>query len=126
MEGFMTKLALFLSMILAISFACFVVVDAQQLETCIENFTNVTSSSLMNSTEGDATNQSLLADSNATEIIPREVLFGTPEKVGVLISPDGKWISYLSALSGFFNVVIAPVDDISAARYVTNGHNLEI
>ncbi len=43
-----------------------------------------------------------------------------PERVGVLISPDGKWISYLSALSGFFNVVIAPVDDISAARSVTN------
>jgi len=120
MEGFMTKLALFLSTLLAISFASSVVVDAEQLETGIENSTMVTSLSLMNSTEGDATNLSLLADGNATEIIPREVLFGTPERIGVQISPDGQWISYLTALSGVFNVRIAPVDRIYESRPITN------
>ena len=39
---------------------------------------------------------------------------------GLLISPDGKWISYLSILSGVFNVLVAPVDHISEARPVTN------
>ena len=116
----MTKLALFLSTLLAISFACSVVVDAEQLETGIENSMMLTSSSLMSSTEGDATNLSLLADGNATEIIPREVLFGNPERTGVLISPDGEWISYLSALQGVLNVWTAPSDNISAARPITN------
>ena len=44
------------------------------------------------------------------QVIPREVLFGTPERVGVLISPDGNWLSYLSAESGYFNIWIAPVN----------------
>ncbi len=31
-----------------------------------------------------------------TELIPRKLLFGNPEKIGIKISPDGKWISYLA------------------------------
>lgn len=49
-------------------------------------------------------------DKGGYDIIPREVLFGTPERVGVLISPDGNWLSYLSAESGYFNIWIAPVN----------------
>lgn len=50
------------------------------------------------------------AGEDGYNIIPREVLFGTPERVGVLISPDGNWLSYLSAESGYFNIWIAPVN----------------
>ena len=70
--------------------------------------------------EGEDASQISLAKENSTEIIPREVLFSNLERTGVLISPDGKWISYLSALSGVFNVRVAPVDHISEARHVTN------
>jgi dipeptidyl aminopeptidase/acylaminoacyl peptidase len=80
-------------MLLAISLNCFVIVDSQQSPTPFEN---------------------------STEIIPRDVIFGNPERISVLISPDGKWISYLTALSGVFNVRIAPVDNISDARSITN------
>lgn len=50
------------------------------------------------------------AGEGGAKIIPREILFGTPERLGVLISPDGNWLSYLTAESGFFNVWIAPVN----------------
>jgi dipeptidyl aminopeptidase/acylaminoacyl peptidase len=39
-----------------------------------------------------------------TPLIPREVLFGNPERVGVKISPDGKWISYLAPHEGVLNI----------------------
>ena len=89
----MAKCAYILSILLVISFACFSLADSQQLQTRFEN---------------------------STEIIPRDVIFGNPERISVLISPDGKWISYLTALSGVFNVQIAPVDNISDARSITN------
>lgn len=50
------------------------------------------------------------ASHSGFKVIPREVLFGTPERVGVLISPDGNWLSYMSAESGYFNVWIAPIN----------------
>ena len=37
-------------------------------------------------------------------LIPRETLFGNPERAGVQISPDGKWISYLAPRDGVLNV----------------------
>lgn len=89
----MAKCAYILSILLVISFACFSLADSQQLQTRFEN---------------------------STEIIPRDVIFGNPERISVLISPDGKWISYLTALSGVFNVQIAPVDNITESRSITN------
>ena len=119
----MAKLAFFLAAILAISFACSTTADSRQMQTQFDNSTNMTLmtlQSLINTIEGDASSKGSQTEEYATEIIPREVLFSNPERSGVLISPDGKWISYLSALSGVFNVWIAPVDHISDARPVTN------
>lgn len=36
------------------------------------------------------------------------------------ISPDGKYLSYLSPLNGALNIFIALIDDISQARAVTD------
>ncbi len=122
-EGLMAKLAFCLFILMAISFTCFAMVDSQQLQTRFENSTNITPlmpSSSMNAIEGGTANLSSLTGVNATEIIPRDVLFGSPEKREVLISPDGKWISYMRALSGGFNVRIAPVDNVSDERLITN------
>ncbi len=116
----MAKLAFPLAMLLAIFFACFSIVDSQQLQAQLENSTNLTYSNLINAAEKNTNNPSSLAEVNATEIIPREILFGNPERTGVLISPDGKWISYSTALKGVLNVWIAPLDNISDARPITN------
>ena len=35
-----------------------------------------------------------------TPLIPRSVLFGNPEKAGVQLSPDGKYISYRAPVDG--------------------------
>ncbi len=43
-------------------------------------------------------------------LIPRETLFGNPDRAGVQISPDGTRISYLAPLDGVMNVWVMPVD----------------
>ena len=53
-------------------------------------------------------------------IIPREVLFGNPDKARVQLSPDGSRISYLAPINGVLNVWVGPVDNLEAARPVTN------
>ncbi len=57
---------------------------------------------------------------NEDKLIEREVLFGNPEKAGVKISHDGKYISYLAPNEGVLNVWIAPIDDISNAKLITS------
>ena len=53
------------------------------------------------------------------ELIPRETLFGNPERADVRISHDGTRISYLAPVDGVLNVWVAPVDAIQDARPVT-------
>ncbi len=53
-------------------------------------------------------------------LIPRKVLFGNPEKTRVLISSDGKWIGYMAPRNGVLNVWVAPTDNLSSARPITN------
>jgi dipeptidyl aminopeptidase/acylaminoacyl peptidase len=55
-----------------------------------------------------------------TPLIPRDVLFGNPDKAGPRISPDGKHLSYLAPVDGVLNVWVAPVDDLAAAKAVTH------
>jgi dipeptidyl aminopeptidase/acylaminoacyl peptidase len=52
-------------------------------------------------------------------LIPRQTIFGNPERGGASISPDGKHLSYLAPVDGVMNVWVAPVDDLAAARPVT-------
>ncbi|MBK8255801.1 MAG: S9 family peptidase [Polyangiaceae bacterium] len=56
------------------------------------------------------------ADAN---LIKRQVLFGNPEKASVILSPDGKQISYLGPKDGVMNVFVAPADKPSEAKAVT-------
>jgi len=53
-------------------------------------------------------------------LIPREVLFGNPDRAGVRISPDGRRLSYLASNEGVLNVFVAPIDDPSRSRPVTS------
>ena len=54
-----------------------------------------------------------------TELIPRSVLFGNPDRTSVRISPNGEHLAYLAPLDGVLNVWVAPVDAPQKARPVT-------
>jgi len=61
------------------------------------------------------------------DLIPRQVLFGNPERVSPALSPDGTQLAWVAPLNGVLNVWIAPVAsaadegiDWSAARAVTS------
>ncbi|MBJ6980865.1 S9 family peptidase [Luteimonas sp. MC1572] len=53
------------------------------------------------------------------ELIKREALFGNPERAVVMISPDGKTLSWVAPVDGVMNVWVAPADNPAAARAVT-------
>jgi len=55
-----------------------------------------------------------------TDLIPRSVLFGNPERAGVQISPDGKHLSWLAPVDGVLNIWVAPVDKLEQARAITS------
>ncbi|HRK29531.1 MAG TPA: S9 family peptidase [Tepidisphaeraceae bacterium] len=57
---------------------------------------------------------------NNTPLIPRDVLFGNPDKAQTRISPDGRYISFLAPSQGVLNVWVAPVGAIDKAEPVTN------
>ncbi len=54
-----------------------------------------------------------------TPLIPRETLFGNPDKTAARISPDGTHLSYLAPVNGVLNVWVGPIGDPSAAKPVT-------
>lgn len=53
-------------------------------------------------------------------LIPRDVLFGNPDKAAVRISPDGKHLSWIAPVNGVLNVWVAPVNDLEAGKPITN------
>jgi dipeptidyl aminopeptidase/acylaminoacyl peptidase len=53
-------------------------------------------------------------------LIPRKVFFGNPDKASVQISPDGAHIAYLAPWDGVLNVWVAPRQNLSAARPITD------
>ncbi len=54
------------------------------------------------------------------ELISRDALFGNPERANVKISPDGSTLSWIAPVNGVLNVWVAPADDLSKARAVTD------
>lgn len=64
-------------------------------------------------------------------LIPRDVLFGNPERAQARISPDGQWLSFLAPVKqagqedgeGVMNVWVAPIDKPEVAEPVTNDTN---
>ncbi len=60
-----------------------------------------------------------MIDRNTIPLIPRQVLFGNPDKASVQLSPDGTKIGYLAPVAGVLNVWVGPANDPAAARPVT-------
>ncbi|MFI5339572.1 MAG: S9 family peptidase [Candidatus Methylomirabilales bacterium] len=64
------------------------------------------------------------ADQSSTSVvtaplIPRDVLFGNPDRAALRVSPDGRHLSFLAPVNGVLNVWVAPVENIGAAKPVT-------
>ncbi|MBU3967477.1 MAG: S9 family peptidase [Euryarchaeota archaeon] len=73
-------------------------------------------------TSGCLSDRELITDepTGNISIIPREVLFGNPDKITARLSPDGAQISYLAPVDGVLNVWVGSVDDPDTAKPVTN------
>jgi dipeptidyl aminopeptidase/acylaminoacyl peptidase len=56
---------------------------------------------------------------SSVPLIPRDVLFGNPDKASARISPDGRRLAYLAPVDGVLNVWVGPIDDPEAAKPVT-------
>src|SRR6478609_453782 len=61
------------------------------------------------------------------DLIPREVLFGNPERISPHISPDGRQLAWIAPRDGVLNVWVAPVSadgvDWDGAKAVTEDAN---
>ena len=55
-----------------------------------------------------------------TELIDRDLLFGNPDRALVRVSPNGAWLSFVAPLEGVLNVWVAPVDEPTQAKPITN------
>lgn len=53
-------------------------------------------------------------------LIPRQTLFGNPDKASVQLSPDGTHLAYLAPREGVLNLWVAPRDNLAAAQPVTH------
>ena len=54
-----------------------------------------------------------------TPLIPRQTLFGNPDRALVRLSPDGQRLAYLAPLDGVLNVWVAPADRPDDAQPIT-------
>lgn len=53
-------------------------------------------------------------------LIPFKTLLAPATVQAPKLSPDGKHLSFLSPLNGVTNILVAPVNDVKAARPITN------
>ncbi len=60
------------------------------------------------------------APAQAAAMIPREIIFGNPDRTLARMSPDGAHVSWLAPKDGVLNVWVAPSDDPANAKPVTN------
>ena len=68
----------------------------------------------------------LAAFADDVPLIPRETLFGNPERAGVQLSPDGSKISFLAPVDGVLNVWIQSREDGAEPRSVTSSKDRPI
>lgn len=56
-------------------------------------------------------------------IISRSVLFGNPDHMGVRVSPNKAYLSYIAPMNGVLNIWVAPLHDVQKARCITHDTN---
>ncbi|NOY42355.1 MAG: S9 family peptidase [Planctomycetes bacterium] len=60
------------------------------------------------------------------ELIPRNILFGNPQRASARLSPNGKWLSFLAPVDGILNIWVGPFDDFTKAKPVTDEKKRDI
>jgi dipeptidyl aminopeptidase/acylaminoacyl peptidase len=60
------------------------------------------------------------AKKNSSSLIPRDLLFGNPDRITTRISPDGASLSFLAPKDGVLNVWVGRADSPQEAKPVTN------
>ncbi|WP_267549422.1 S9 family peptidase [Rhizobium rhizogenes] len=53
------------------------------------------------------------------DLLPRRAFFDPLERRLVRISPNGEWLAFQAPIDGIFNLWLAPIDDLDAARPIT-------
>jgi len=59
------------------------------------------------------------AEAKGVRMIPRQVLFGNPERAAGRLSPDGARLSFLAPVDGVLNVWVGPAGDPKVAKPIT-------
>ena len=54
------------------------------------------------------------------ELIPRSVIFGNPDRIGLRTSPDGKNLSFIAPHNGVLNIFLASDNNLENAKAITN------
>jgi dipeptidyl aminopeptidase/acylaminoacyl peptidase len=60
------------------------------------------------------------AKKNSSSLIPRDLLFGNPDRITTRISPDGANLSFLAPKDGVLNVWVGRADSPQEAKPITN------
>ncbi|MGH7131153.1 MAG: S9 family peptidase [Phycisphaerales bacterium] len=68
----------------------------------------------------ESTLKGVLQPVNEATLIPRDVLFGNPEKSQLRLSPDGKMMAFIAPVNGVLNVWVAPIGELDKARAITS------
>jgi len=105
-----SELALWLLLIVML-FGC----DAKQVGEPTDATPAVSETKASTSTSQQTTSQ----NSMDAKLIPRDVLFGNPQRAQARLSPDGKYLSFLAPVDDVLNVWVGPADDIKLAKPVT-------
>lgn len=65
-------------------------------------------------------------DDSTNHLIPRQIVFGNPERIQARISPDGNWISWLAPEQGVMNIWLAAADSTGKSQAITHnkGHGI--
>ena len=67
-----------------------------------------------------------MTDLSTTPLIPRQILFGNPDKAMARLSPDGRQLAYLAPLDGVLNVWVGPADNPDEERILVLGLRLQL
>jgi dipeptidyl aminopeptidase/acylaminoacyl peptidase len=70
--------------------------------------------------ESGSANSGMESMKYSVPLIPRQEIFGNPDKARARISPDGTKLALIAPLDGVLNVWVGPAEDLQAIRPVTH------
>ncbi len=70
--------------------------------------------------DSDKTEPAAQPAAESVALIPRDVIFGNPDRTIARISPDGSYVSWLAPKDGVMNIWVASADDPGSPTAITN------